>query len=77
MPVIVSNVGALPDLVPDTLGKVCEPDADSIAQAMQSMLTFDTANFESAIKVEKQKLSWEKLTSTFLEVGNSIKFKND
>lgn len=77
VPMIVTNVGALPDLVPDTLGKVCEPDADSIAQAMQSMLTFDTANFESAIKVEKQKLSWEKLTSTFLEVGNSIKFKND
>lgn len=72
MPMIVTNVGALPDLVPSDLGKVCEPNPDAIAQAMKSMLSFDLSTFDKAIKVEKQKLSWENLTSKFLEVANNF-----
>lgn len=71
VPMIVTNVGALPDLVPNTLGIVCEPEPDSIALAMKKMINFDKSNFDKAIKVEKQKLSWEKLTAKFFEVANS------
>ncbi|MBC7883830.1 MAG: glycosyltransferase [Saprospiraceae bacterium] len=63
IPLIVTNVGALPDLVPTELGYICEPNALSISETMNKMLTFDTKKFDVAIKTEKKKLSWENLTS--------------
>lgn len=68
VPMIVTNVGALPDLVPPSLGLVCEPDPKSIAEALEAMISFDTDSFQSAIKEEKKKLSWEKLTEEFREI---------
>ncbi len=62
IPMIVTNVGALPDLVPDELGIVCEPTPEAIASAMEKMYTFDKEKFHLAIQEEKKKLSWEKLT---------------
>jgi len=73
VPMIVTNVGALPDLVPSTLGIVCEPDVASIADALSSMTNFNDEVFNKAIIEEKKKLSWEKLTSDFFEVFKSIK----
>ncbi len=68
VPMIVTNVGALPNLVPTSLGKVCEPTPESIAAAMNGMRGFDLTLFEQSIKVEKKKLSWEKLASTILDI---------
>lgn len=72
LPMIVTNVGALPDLVPSSLGLVCEPDTTSIAHSLTSMIDFDFVAFKSAIQEEKKKLSWEKLTSEFYEVLKSL-----
>lgn len=72
VPMIVTNVGALPDLVPPSLGLVCEPDPASIAEALEAMISFDTATFQTAIKEEKKKLSWEKLTDQFREIVKHI-----
>lgn len=62
IPMIVTNVGALPDLVPEELGVVCEPSPEAIASAMEKMLTFDQEKFQGSIQEAKKKLSWDKLT---------------
>lgn len=73
VPMIVTNVGALPDLVPPTLGIVCEPDPESISDALEAMISFDTTTFQTAIKEEKKKLSWEKLTEEFIDILKQTK----
>lgn len=70
VPMIVTNVGALPNLVPPSIGLVCEPNPDDIAEAMNAMHDFDTALFKKSIVEEKKKLSWENLTSTILGTIN-------
>jgi len=70
IPMIVTNVGALPDLVPQELGIVCEPTPKSIASAMEKMYTFDTEKFHNAIQIEKKKLSWQKLTEIIIHTAN-------
>jgi glycosyltransferase involved in cell wall biosynthesis len=67
VPLIVTNVGALPDLVPPNLGLVCEPNAENIAQTMVKMLDFDTARFAEQIVIEKKKLSWAQLSMTLFK----------
>lgn len=62
IPMIVTNVGALPDLVPPTLGVVCEPEPVSICEALIKMQHFDPDIFSKAFPEEKKKLSWSKLT---------------
>ncbi|MBK8349825.1 MAG: glycosyltransferase [Saprospiraceae bacterium] len=71
VPMIVTNVGALPDLVPHSIGLVCAPDPASIAHCMQEMLSFDFISYRTAIIEEKKKLSWEKLTSSIWETCNN------
>ncbi len=68
VPMIVTNVGALPNLVPPSLGIVCEPNPPSIAEAMNAMQDFDQALFTSTISIEKKKLSWENLVSVLLNI---------
>ncbi len=72
VPMIVTNVGALPDLVPPSLGIVCEPEVSAIANALESMTSFDFETFKSAIKEEKKKLSWETLTAEFIKLAKNI-----
>lgn len=75
VPMVVTNVGALPDLVPEALGKVCQPTPESIATAMNEMFRFDIKAFDINIKKEKKKLSWEKLTAEISEVANKIELE--
>ena len=71
-PMIVTNVGALPDLVPSTLGYVCEPTPNDIAKTMDKMPTFDHPAFAIAIQEEKKKLSWAKLTSIIYSIKENV-----
>ncbi|MBK9107243.1 MAG: glycosyltransferase [Saprospiraceae bacterium] len=58
-PMIVTNVGALPRLVPEgKAGFVCEPNPISIAESIQKFFTLDPSIFQAFLKIEKQKLSW-------------------
>lgn len=65
VPMIVTNVGALADLVPASLGIVCEPKVDSVLQALKDIRYLDLEKFKIKIKEEKLKLSWERLAEVF------------
>lgn len=63
-PMIVTNVGGLPEMVPHgKVGYVTQPNATAIADAL--VLYFDEnkqAEFESNIKEEKKRYSWTNMT---------------
>lgn len=67
VPMIVTNVGALKDLVPPGIGLVCDPDATDLARTIEESDNFDYDLFSAKIKTEKQKLSWDTLVDTVLE----------
>ena len=68
---IVTNVGALPDLVPQELGVVCEPDQDSLSSALHKIRNIDLTAFQNAITAAKKELSWEKLVETILKASKT------
>ncbi len=69
-PMIVTNVGGLPSLVPDDkAGLVAEPDAASIAKKIMEYFDKGEVYFLPHIKEEKKKLSWEKLIDSIFEVA--------
>jgi glycosyltransferase involved in cell wall biosynthesis len=71
-PMIVTNVGGLPSLVPDDkVGLVAEPNATAIAEKIVAYFEKGEDHFLPHIIEEKKKLSWTKLTDTILEVANS------
>jgi glycosyltransferase involved in cell wall biosynthesis len=70
-PMIVTNVGGLPLLVPDgKVGFVAAPNAESIAQKIIEYFAKGEDYFLPHIIEEKKKLSWEKLTGTIFELVN-------
>ena len=69
IPMIVTNVGGLPALVPDgKVGLVAEPNAKSIAQKINEYLTKDEQFFIKNIIEEKKKFSWKKMVDAIIEI---------
>jgi glycosyltransferase involved in cell wall biosynthesis len=66
VPMMVTRVGALPDLVPPSLGVVTEPNIEAIRDGLSKMQNLDMATFNTSIKVEKVKLSWETYVKVLL-----------
>jgi glycosyltransferase involved in cell wall biosynthesis len=63
-PMIVTNVGSLPSLVPhNKVGLVCEPEPASIAQAITRYFELGEAYFIPHLRGEKEKYSWHNLVS--------------
>lgn len=60
-PMIVTNVGGLPEIVPNNkVGYVTEVSPKAIADAIVKFYTENNAaNFASNLKIEKQKYSWD------------------
>lgn len=70
-PMIVTNVGGLPDLVPHRqVGLVCAPEPQSIADAVVSFYELGPDHFIPFIKAEKKKYAWEKMVNAILELGS-------
>ncbi len=63
VPMMVTRVGALPDMVPPSIGIITEPDVTSIAKGLEDMFDFDTEIFAKSIVEEKKKYSWSILTN--------------
>jgi glycosyltransferase involved in cell wall biosynthesis len=69
IPMIVTNVGGLPALVPDgKVGLVAEPNATSIAKKITEYFIKDENVFIENLKEEKKKFSWKKMVDAVIEI---------
>jgi glycosyltransferase involved in cell wall biosynthesis len=69
-PMIVSNVGGLPALVPHELvGLVAEPEPGPMAAAILRYFVLGESFFLPALRTEKEKYSWARLVATLLELS--------
>ena len=74
-PMIVTNVGGLPDLVPHKkAGLVCEPDPVSLAGSIGEYFELGENYFIPHLRIEKQRFSWHNLVKTITELA---KINND
>ncbi|HEV7334223.1 MAG TPA: glycosyltransferase [Flavisolibacter sp.] len=72
-PMIVTNVGGLPSLVPhEKAGLVVEPNPQALANAILVFNQMGTAYFIPHLRHEKQKLSWDNLLKAIIELYASL-----
>ncbi len=71
-PMLVTNVGGLPEIVPDgKIGYVVEPNAQEIANAIVKFYQEEKEEaFTEGVRTEKQKYNWDKMTAAVLKVGS-------
>jgi len=70
-PMIVTNVGGLPSLVPNgKVGLVAEPNAAAIADTIETFFQRGKESFLPALKEEKKKYMWNNLTAAIFEVAD-------
>jgi glycosyltransferase involved in cell wall biosynthesis len=75
-PMIVTNVGGLPGLVPHKkVGLVCEPDAGSIVESIILFYQMGEQSFIPHIQAEKEKYSWKNLTQGIRTLAKKIEHK--
>lgn len=73
VPMIVTNVGALPDYVPQgRVGLVCEPQAASIAEAIMRYFEKGADAFMPGLLEEKKRYSWQRFTQSILDLYTRI-----
>ena len=69
IPMIVTNVGGLPSLVPDKkVGLVAEPNAESIANKITEYFDLGEEFFLPHLREEKKKYSWKVLVDAILNI---------
>jgi glycosyltransferase involved in cell wall biosynthesis len=72
VPMIVTNVGGLPAMVPDNkVGLVAEPTAASLTEKILEYFEKGENHFLPHLLEEKKKFSWTKMLESILEVANS------
>ncbi len=72
-PMIVTNVGGLPALVPDgKAGLVTTPDPVAIANSILQFYQLGENYFIPHLRSEKEKYSWEKLVSAIEQLAKNI-----
>jgi glycosyltransferase involved in cell wall biosynthesis len=68
-PMIVTNVGSLPTLVPhEKVGLVCEPEPVSLAAAITRYFELGEQYFIPQLRIEKEKYSWQNLVKTIMTI---------
>jgi glycosyltransferase involved in cell wall biosynthesis len=72
-PMIVTNVGGLPALVPDhKAGLVIEPTPEAIANGISGFYQLGEEYFIPHLRSEKKKYSWTNMVSTIIQLANDI-----
>ena len=72
-PMIVTNVGGLPSLVPDEkAGLVVEPDPAGIANGILKFYQLGENYFIPHLRNEKQKYSWQTMTISIVELAQNL-----
>ena len=71
VPMIVTNVGGLPALVPnDKVGLVAEPNPSSIAEKILEYFSKGEQHFMPNLVSEKKKYSWDIMVDNIIDLGN-------
>jgi glycosyltransferase involved in cell wall biosynthesis len=72
-PMVVTNVGALPEMVPDgKVGYVVSPDEKEISEAILKYFQENKEEeFSRNVEVEKKKYSWENMIEAIISLLNS------
>ena len=74
-PMLVTNVGGLPEIVPDgKIGYVVNPDAQDIADALVRYYKENKEEeFTAGVREEKRKYGWDRMTAAVLNSYSQIK----
>jgi glycosyltransferase involved in cell wall biosynthesis len=73
-PMIVTNVGGLPEMVPHKkAGLVCEPNSIDIAKSIETFYHIGTSHFTPGIQEEKKKYEWSTMIETLFALHKEIK----
>ncbi len=67
---IVTNVGGLPDLVPEGVGLVAEPDAKDIAEKVIQFFQLGENYFLPHLREEKKKYSWNNMVRAIINLAD-------
>lgn len=71
-PVVVSNVGGLPEIVEQgKSGFICEPNPEEIADGIKQYFNQSSNDFRSFVAEYKHRFSWSKYADTLLELVQS------
>jgi glycosyltransferase involved in cell wall biosynthesis len=71
-PMLVTNVGGLPDLVPEgKVGLVSEPTAESIAEHILKLYELGEDHFLPHLRDEKKKYDWHNLTGAIVRLSSN------
>ena len=68
-PMIVTNVGGLPDMVSVKVGLVAEPDAKDIAQKITDFFQLGENYFLPHLREEKKKYSWSNMVNAITNLA--------
>lgn len=72
VPMIVTNVGGLPSLVPDNkVGLIAEPNAASLAEKIREYFQKGGQYFIPNLIEEKKKYSWDKMANEIISISQS------
>lgn len=72
-PMVVTNVGGLPELVEEgKTGYLVEPDADKIAKKVIHFFQKDSNSFESDMKDAKKRFSWSAMVDNILTLYRDL-----
>ena len=74
-PMLVTNVGGLPEIVPHLkAGYVVNPDPEEIKDALKDyFINKKSDEFTANVVVEKDRFSWDKMTGSIMRLANLIK----
>lgn len=73
-PMLVTNVGALPAMVPhEKVGIVTEPEPAAIAQGIQQLYSLGEEHFLFHLRSEKKKYDWQGLTDSIWQLVDKVK----
>lgn len=69
-PMLVTNVGGLPDLVPDgKVGLVSEPEPNAIAADICRLYSLGEQHFLPHLREEKKKYSWQNISHAVIQLA--------
>jgi glycosyltransferase involved in cell wall biosynthesis len=72
-PMVVTNVGGLPSLVPhEKAGLIAEPDPISLADAILRFYQLGENYFIPHLRTEKKKYSWSTMAGAILQLANDL-----